>query len=81
MLNIIFSLVALVFLLCLVAYVLVLMANNSRILSISQEKVDLEGEVLKEKIKYHQSQRISPGDSVYPGFRPDLGGKKGKFDL
>ena len=51
MLNIIFSFVALVFLLGLVAYMLVLLANNSRILSISQEKVDLEGELLKAKIK------------------------------
>ena len=51
MLNIIFSFVALLFLLGLVAYMLVLLANSLRILSISQEKVDLEGEVLKEKIK------------------------------
>ncbi len=51
MLNIIFSFVALAFLLGLVAYVLVLLANNSRILAISQEKADLESELLKAKIK------------------------------
>ena len=57
MLNIIFSFVALVFLLGLVAYMLVLLANNSRILSISQEKVDLEGELLKAKIKSIMDRR------------------------
>ena len=51
MLNIIFSFVALAFLLGLVAYVLVLLANNSRILAISQEKAELEAELLKAKIK------------------------------
>ena len=72
MLNIIFSLVALVFLLCLVAYVLVLMANNSRILSISQEKVDLEGEVLKEKIKSIMDRReldAKQSNLAWSGFR------------
>jgi len=57
LLNIIFSFVALVFLLGLVAYMLVLLANNSRILSISQEKVDLEGELLKAKIKSIMDRR------------------------
>ena len=57
MLNIIFSFVALVFLLGLVAYMLVLLANNLRILSISQEKVDLEGELLKAKIKSIMDRR------------------------
>ena len=57
MLNIIFSFVALVFLLGLVAYMLVLLANNSRILSISQEKVDLEGGLLKAKIKSIMDRR------------------------
>ena len=72
MLNIIFSLVALVFLLCLVAYVLVLMANNSRILSISQKKVDLEGEVLKEKIKSIMDRReldAKQANLAWSGFR------------
>ena len=57
MLNIIFSFVALVFLLGLVAYMLVLLANSLRILSISQEKVDLEGELLKAKIKSIMDRR------------------------
>ncbi|MZH03112.1 MAG: 2Fe-2S iron-sulfur cluster binding domain-containing protein [Nitrospinae bacterium] len=51
MLNIIFSFVALVFLLALIAYVLVLVANNSRILALTQQRVDLEAEELKAKIK------------------------------
>ena len=57
MLNIIFSFVALVFLLGLVAYMLVLLANSLRILSISQKKVDLEGELLKAKIKSIMDRR------------------------
>jgi ferredoxin-NADP reductase len=57
LLNIIFSFVALVFLLGLVAYMLVLLANSLRILSISQEKVDLEGELLKAKIKSIMDRR------------------------
>lgn len=51
MLNIIFGFVTLVFLLGLVAYVLVLLANNSRVLAISQENADLEAELLKAEIK------------------------------
>ena len=57
MLNIIFSFVALAFLLGLVAYVLVLLANNSRILAISQEKAELEAELLKAKIKNIMDKR------------------------
>ncbi len=57
MLNIIFSFVGLVFLLGLVAYVLVLLANNSRILAISQEKADLEAELLKTEIKSIMDRR------------------------
>lgn len=57
MLNIIFSIVALVFLLGLVAYVLVLLANSSRILAISQKKNDLEVELLKAKIKNIMDRR------------------------
>ncbi len=57
MLNIIFSFVALVFLLGLVAYVLVLLANNSRILAISQNSADLEAELLKAKIKSIMDRR------------------------
>ena len=51
MLNIIFSFVALVFLLGLVAYVLILLANSSRIRSISKKQTDQEGELLKVQIK------------------------------
>ena len=72
MLNIIFSLVALVFLLCLVAYVLVLMANNSRILSISRNKAKLEAEVLKEKIKNIMDRReldAKQANLAWSGFR------------
>ena len=72
MLNIIFSFVALVFLLGLVAYVLVLMANNSRILAITQEKVDLESELLKVKIKNIMARREVEAKQVklaWNGFR------------
>jgi uncharacterized protein len=72
LLNIIFSFVALVFLLGLVAYVLVLMANNSRILAITQEKVDLESELLKVKIKNIMARREVEAKQVklaWNGFR------------
>ena len=72
MLNIIFSFVALVFLLGLVAYVLVLLANNSRILAISQEKADLEAELLKTKIKNIMDRRELEAKQVklaWNGFR------------
>ena len=72
MLNIIFSFVALVFLLGLVAYVLVLMANNSRILSISQEKAKLEAELFQVKIKSIMDRRELEAKQVklaWNGFR------------
>ena len=72
MLNIIFSFVALVFLLGLVAYVLVLMANNSRILAISQEKAKLEAELLQAKIKSIMDRRELEAKQVklaWNGFR------------
>ena len=72
MLNIIFSFVALVFLLGLVAYVLVLLANNSRILAISQEKADLEAELLTAEIKNIMARRELEAKQVklsWNGFR------------
>ena len=72
MLNIIFSFVALVFLLGLVAYVLVLMANNSRILSISQEKAKLEAELFQVKIQSIMDRRELEAKQVklaWNGFR------------
>ena len=72
MLNIIFSFVALAFLLGLVAYVLVLLANNSRILAISQEKAELEAELLKAKIKNIMDRRELEAKQVklaWNGFR------------
>ncbi len=72
MLNIIFSFVALVFLLSLVAYVLVLLANNSRILAISQEKADLEAELLTAEIKNIMARRELEAKQVklsWNGFR------------
>ena len=72
MLNIIFSFVALVFLLGLVAYVLILLANNSRILAINQEKADLEAELLKAKIKNIMDRRELEAKQVklaWSGFR------------
>jgi uncharacterized protein len=72
LLNIIFSFVALVFLLGLVAYVLVLMANNSRILAISQEKAKLEAELLQAKIKSIMDRRELEAKQVklaWSGFR------------
>jgi uncharacterized protein len=72
LLNIIFSFVALVFLLSLVAYVLVLLANNSRILAISQEKADLEAELLTAEIKNIMARRELEAKQVklsWNGFR------------
>ena len=72
MLNIIFSFVALVFLLGLVAYLLVLVANNSRILAISQDKAKLEAELLKAKIKSIMDKRELEAKQVklaWSGFR------------
>ncbi len=72
MLNIIFSFVALVFLLGLVAYVLVLVANNSRILALTQQRVDLEAEELKAKIKNIMERRELEAKQVrlaWSGFR------------
>ncbi len=72
MLNIIFSFVALVFLLGLVAYVLLLMANNSRILAINQESSDLEAELLTAKIKSIMDRRELEAKQVklsWNGFR------------
>jgi uncharacterized protein len=72
LLNIIFSFVALVFLLGLVAYVLVLLANNSRILAISQEKADLESAVLTAEIKNIMARRELEAKQVklsWNGFR------------
>ena len=48
--NIAISFIALVFLLGLVAYVLILIANNSRALVINQERANLEAELLKVRI-------------------------------
>ncbi|MBT5029433.1 MAG: hypothetical protein HOM97_13650, partial [Nitrospina sp.] len=50
MLNIAISFIALVFLLSLVAYVLILIANSSRALAINQKRADLEGELLKVRV-------------------------------
>ena len=50
MLNIAISFIALVFLLGLVAYVLILIANNSRALAINQNRTDLEAELLKVRV-------------------------------
>ena len=72
MLNIIFSFVALVFLLGLVAYVLLLMANNSRILAVNQNRTDLEAELLKAKIKSIMDRRELDAKQVklsWNGFR------------
>jgi uncharacterized protein len=72
LLNIIFSFVGLVFLLSLVAYVLVLMANNSRILAISQDKAKLEAELLAAKIKSIMDKRELEAKQVklaWSGFR------------
>jgi uncharacterized protein len=72
LLNIIFSFVALVFLLGLVAYLLVLVANNSRILAISQDKAKLEAELLKAKIKSIMDKRELEAKQVklaWSGFR------------
>ena len=72
MLNIIFSLIALVFLLGLVAYVLLLMANNSRILAVSQSRSDLEADLLRAKIKSIMDRRELEAKQVklsWNGFR------------
>jgi uncharacterized protein len=72
LLNIIFSFVALVFLLGLAAYVLVLMANNSRILAISQDKAKLEAELLSVKIKSIMDRReleAKQAKLAWSGFR------------
>lgn len=50
MLNIAISFIALVFLLGLVAYVLILIANNSRALAINQNRANLEAELLKVRV-------------------------------
>jgi uncharacterized protein len=50
LLNIAISFIALVFLLSLVAYVLILIANSSRALAINQKRADLEGELLKVRV-------------------------------
>lgn len=50
MLNIAISFVALVFLLSLVAYVLILVANNSRSLAINQKRADMEVGLLKAQV-------------------------------
>jgi uncharacterized protein len=50
LLNIAISFIALVFLLGLVAYVLILIANSSRALAINQKRADLEGELLKVRV-------------------------------
>ena len=50
MLNIAISFIALVFLLGLVAYVLILIANSSRALSINQKRAALESELLKTRV-------------------------------
>ena len=50
MLNIAISFVALAFLLGLVAYVLILIANSSRALAINQNRADLEAELLKSRV-------------------------------
>ncbi|MEK9629932.1 MAG: 2Fe-2S iron-sulfur cluster-binding protein [Nitrospinota bacterium] len=51
MLNIAISFIALVFLLSLVAYVLILIANNSRALAINQDRTNLESELLKARVE------------------------------
>ncbi len=48
--NIAISFIALVFLLSLVAYVLILIANNSRALAINQDRANLEAELLKVRV-------------------------------
>ena len=50
MLNIAIGFIALVFLLGLVAYLLILIANNSRILAINQQRAGLEAELLKVQV-------------------------------
>ena len=50
MLNIAIGSVALVFLLGLVAYILILIANNSRALTISRNRGNLELELLKAQV-------------------------------
>jgi hypothetical protein len=50
LLNIAISFIALVFLLGLVAYVLILIANSSRALAINQKRANLEGELLKVRV-------------------------------
>ncbi len=72
MFNIAFSFVALVFLLALVAYVLTLVANNSRIQANSQRNADLEADLLKARIEQIMDERRQDLDKLrmsWNGFR------------
>jgi uncharacterized protein len=75
LLNIAISFIALVFLLSLVAYVLILIANSSRALAINQKRADLEGELLKVRVdqiideKRLESERVKLSWNGFRKFR------------
>jgi len=71
-LNFIISLIPLTFLLGMIAYVLTLLANNSRLMAITQATVDLEAKLLKAKIDQVVNQQRLENEkktSHWSGFR------------
>lgn len=72
MLNIAVSFIALLFLLSLLAYLLILIINSSRALTINQKKAELEGDLLKARVDQIIEEKLLESEKAklsWNGFR------------